>query len=86
MANLSATPPQCSGGKLCTVVRNDDDSPVTVTVDIFVCDEHLKQDNVTIPAHDSVQVCVQPVTVGDCVVSVEVKGEQLAKRVMKVPC
>ena len=86
MANLTATDPLCEGGQLCTSIINNGDAPVTVTVDIFVCDEHLKQDNVTIPAHDAVSVCVKPVTVGECVASVEVGGQQLAKRTVKVPC
>jgi len=83
---LTAADPRCDGGKLCTSVMNNGDAPVTVTVDIFVCDEHLKQENVTIPAHDAVTVCVKPTTVGDCVATVEVAGTQLARRPVKVPC
>jgi hypothetical protein len=83
---LTAGVPQCNGGKLCANINNGGDTDVTVTVDIFVCDEHLKQENVTVPAHGSVQVCVQPKTAGQCVASVQVAGQELSHRIITSPC
>ncbi len=86
MSNLTATPPFCTGGQLCTSINNSGPSPVTVTVDFFVNAEHLTK-QVTIPANDAVRVCVAPTTTGsDVVASVQVDGEPLAARTLKLPC
>jgi hypothetical protein len=85
MSNLTAVPPVCTGGQLCTSINNSGSTPVTVTVDFFVNTEHLTK-SVTIPASDAVRVCVAPTTTGSAVVSVEVNGEQLAVSALTLPC